>query len=144
MRTVLAIMSVLQLLSTFNYALPTKGKEGQPAAAATTQFKAESRAPTPIVPTSHWVDIPYMKCDEAKTRMINNWIVDAYNMTYEADNMTRNHPAFLRYFAKEHFPIFQAMIRSFNSRAGLADGGKYKLACADHRPLTSELCKHPG
>ncbi|KAJ3742425.1 hypothetical protein DFH05DRAFT_1526962 [Lentinula detonsa] len=101
-------MSVLQLLSTFNYALPTKGKAGQPAA-ATTQFKAESRASTPIVPTSHWVDIPYMKCDEAKTRMINNWIVDAYNMTYEAESMTRDHPAVLAaFFATLPKTIFQS------------------------------------
>ncbi|KAJ3798552.1 hypothetical protein GGU11DRAFT_575357 [Lentinula aff. detonsa] len=147
MRTVLAIMLVLQLLSTFNYALAQKGsktpkgQKGRPAA-ANTQFTA-SRVSTPIYPVSHWVEIS-KSCTAEKTKMIDDWIVDVYNMTYEADSMTRDHAVFNRYFFREDFPKFEAKIQSFNSRAGLADGGRYKLACGDHRPLASDICSGPS
>ncbi|KAJ3987826.1 hypothetical protein F5890DRAFT_658677 [Lentinula detonsa] len=149
MRVVFAILLVLEFFGALAYALPKglKGKKGQPqpsgSSATSKTTKTKDKTSTPVFLPSHWVKTPYKNCNAEKTEMINNWIMDAYNMTYEADRITSDNPAFERYFFREDFPKFKIMIQSFNSRAGLpGDEGKYNLACAEYK--TGSPCQTEG
>ncbi|KAJ3862110.1 hypothetical protein EV359DRAFT_83665 [Lentinula novae-zelandiae] len=93
---------------------------------------AQSRkSNTGSFPPSHWVN-PFRNCNMEKTKAIDNWIMDAFNMTFEAEHMTRDHPAFNRFFFGHDFPSFEMMIRSLNSRRGLGTDQKYIVRCADN------------
>ncbi|KAJ3728056.1 hypothetical protein DFJ43DRAFT_536873 [Lentinula guzmanii] len=137
MRVVFAILLGLELFGALAYAMPKglKGKKGEPqpsgSSATSTTTETKDETSTPVFLPSHWVNTPYKNCNAEKTEMINNWIMDAYNMTYEADRITNDNPAFKRYFFRKDFSQFKDTIQSFNSRAGLGDGGKYNLKCAD-------------
>ncbi|KAJ3996443.1 hypothetical protein F5050DRAFT_1807756 [Lentinula boryana] len=145
MRAVSAILLILELFGALAYAMPkgTKGKKGRPqlsgSSATSTKTKTKGGTSTPVFPPSHWVNTPYTNCNAEKTEMINKWIMDAYNMTYEAEHMTHDNPAFIRYFFREDFSDFKTMIHSFNSRAHLGDRGKYHLKCAEYKP--GSVCK---
>ncbi|KAJ3889976.1 hypothetical protein GG344DRAFT_66651 [Lentinula edodes] len=91
-----------------------KGKKGRPPtqssiSTAARQRNPGSQTPVPSFPPSHWVN-PYRNCNMEKTKAIDNWIMDAFNMTFEAEHMTRDHPA----------------------RRGLGTDQKYLVRCADN------------
>ncbi|KAJ3982604.1 hypothetical protein F5890DRAFT_336925 [Lentinula detonsa] len=141
MRVVFAILLVLELFGALAYAMPKglKGKKGEPqpsgSSATSTTTETKDETSTPVFLPSHWVNTPYENCNAEQTEMINNWIMDAYNMTYEADRITHDDLEFDRYFFREDFLHFKATIHwSFNSRAGLGDEGKYNLKCAEYKP----------
>ncbi|KAJ3798545.1 hypothetical protein GGU11DRAFT_755874 [Lentinula aff. detonsa] len=91
MRAVFAILLVLELFGALAYAMPRrrKGKKGKPqlsgSSATSTTTETKDETSTPVFLPSHWVNTPYENCNAEQTEMINNWIMDAYNMTYEAD-----------------------------------------------------------
>ncbi|KAJ3899082.1 hypothetical protein F5879DRAFT_978073 [Lentinula edodes] len=98
-------------------AMPTK--KGNPTATSTQVQQ----------PLSHWVN-SYKSCNTEKTNTIDNWMLDVFTMTSEAEYMTRNHPAFRRYFFREDFPSFKHMVQSLNSRGG--EALKFNVQCADY------------
>ncbi|KAJ3927095.1 MAG: hypothetical protein NXY57DRAFT_660728 [Lentinula lateritia] len=137
---VITILLVLQLSILLGRAFPmpgvSKGKKGRPPtqssiSTAARQRNPGSQTPVPSFPPSHWVN-PYRNCNMEKTKAIDNWIMDAFNMTFEAEHMTRDHPAFNRFFFGHDFPSFEMMIRSLNSRRGLGTDQKYIVRCADN------------
>ncbi|KAJ3780515.1 hypothetical protein GGU10DRAFT_437831 [Lentinula aff. detonsa] len=149
MRVVFAILLVLELFGALAYAMPKgllKGKKGEPqpsgSSATSTTTETKDETSTPVFLPSHWVNTPYENCNAEQTEMINNWIMDAYNMTYEADRITNDNPAFKRYFFRRDFSQFKDTIQSFNSRAGLGDGGKYNLKCAEYEPDSPDSLCH--
>ncbi|KAJ3783438.1 hypothetical protein GGU10DRAFT_377686 [Lentinula aff. detonsa] len=96
MRAVFAILLVLELFGALAYAMPRrrKGKKGKPqlsgSSATSTTTETKDETSTPVFLPSHWVNTPYENCNAEQTEMINNWIMDAYNMTYEADRITHD------------------------------------------------------
>ncbi|KAJ3927093.1 MAG: hypothetical protein NXY57DRAFT_1026706 [Lentinula lateritia] len=146
---VVTIILVLQLFIALGHGMPKglKGKKGNPARLSQSskadtqrpQREAASRTRIPSFPPSHWVN-PYRNCNAEKTEIIDTWIMDAFNMTFEAEHMTRDHPAFKCFFFRDNFPTFEKMIRSLNSASlGSHRGLKYEFQCAQQCPPRSWL-----
>ncbi|KAJ3862838.1 hypothetical protein EV359DRAFT_82941 [Lentinula novae-zelandiae] len=93
---------------------PTKLSQSSKADTQQPQRKAASRTQIPSFPPSHWVN-PYRNCNAEKTKIIDTWIMDAFNMTFKAEHMTQDHSAFKFFFFRDNFPTFEKMIQSLNS-----------------------------
>ncbi|KAJ3919890.1 hypothetical protein F5877DRAFT_77666 [Lentinula edodes] len=114
---VVTTLLVLHLFTTLlGHAMPTKKGDSTAAGMQLQQ-------------PSHWVN-SYKSCNTEKTETINNWILDVFTMTSEAESMTRDHPAFARYFFREDFPSFKDMVQSLNSRS--SEALKFNVQCADY------------
>ncbi|KAJ3919891.1 hypothetical protein F5877DRAFT_77667 [Lentinula edodes] len=146
---VVTIILVLQLFIVLGHGMPKglKGKKGNSAKLSQSskadtqrpQREAASRTRIPSFPPSHWVN-PYRNCNAEKTKIIDTWIMDAFNMTFEAEHMTRDHPAFKFFFFRDNFPTFEKMIRSLNSASlGSRRGLKYEFQCSQQCPPQSWL-----
>ncbi|KAJ3808120.1 hypothetical protein F5876DRAFT_67533 [Lentinula aff. lateritia] len=117
MRSVVTTLLVLHLFTTLlGHAMPTKKGDSTAAGMQLQQ-------------PSHWVN-SYKSCNTEKTETIHNWILDVFTMTSEAESMTRDHPAFERYFFREDFPTFKDMVQSLNSRS--SEALKFNVQCADY------------
>ncbi|KAJ3851138.1 hypothetical protein EV368DRAFT_65988 [Lentinula lateritia] len=146
---VVTIILVLQLFIALGHGMPkglkgkkwnsTKFSQSSKADTQRPQREAASRTRIPSFPPSHWVN-PYRNCNAEKTEIIDTWIMDAFNMTFEAEHMTRDHPAFKCFFFRDNFPTFEKMIRSLNSASlGSHRGLKYEFQCAQQCPPRSWL-----
>lgn len=79
---VVTTLLVLHLFTTLlGHAMPTKKGDSTAAGMQLQQ-------------PSHWVN-SYKSCNTEKTEVINNWILDVFTMTSEAESMTRDHPAYV-------------------------------------------------